>query len=156
MLTHRLDTARAADRIAVMADGSVVEQGRHHELLAKNGPYARLVRKGLQGGPMKHLAPFIKLLWPLRDWVALAIFFGMLTLLASIGLLAVSGWFLSASAVAGLSVASAHMFTYSPPAPVFAALTVIRTAGRYAGTGYCPRNHPAPALLPARLVLSKD
>lgn len=51
MLTHRLDTARVADRIAVMADGSVVEQGRHHDLLTKNGVYARLVHMDMQGAP---------------------------------------------------------------------------------------------------------
>lgn len=44
MLTHRLAIARAADRIAVMADGMVVEQGSHQALLAANGVYARLVR----------------------------------------------------------------------------------------------------------------
>jgi len=44
MLTHRLATARAADRIAVMAEGMVVEQGSHQDLLAVNGVYAGLVR----------------------------------------------------------------------------------------------------------------
>lgn len=42
MLTHRLDIARAADRIAVMAAGKVIEQGSHHDLLAANGVYAEL------------------------------------------------------------------------------------------------------------------
>jgi ABC-type multidrug transport system fused ATPase/permease subunit len=42
MLTHRLDIARAADRIAVMATGKVIEQGSHHDLLAANGVYAEL------------------------------------------------------------------------------------------------------------------
>ncbi|MFO8140969.1 MAG: thiol reductant ABC exporter subunit CydD, partial [Marinobacter sp.] len=42
MLTHRLATARAADRIAVMANGSVVEVGTHQDLLAANGTYTGL------------------------------------------------------------------------------------------------------------------
>ncbi|MBM9535848.1 thiol reductant ABC exporter subunit CydD [Desulfobulbus alkaliphilus] len=42
MLTHRLETARAADRIAVMANGSVVEVGSHQDLLAAQGIYAGL------------------------------------------------------------------------------------------------------------------
>lgn len=44
MLTHRLETARAADRIAVMANGSVVEVGTHQGLLAANGTYGKLFR----------------------------------------------------------------------------------------------------------------
>lgn len=43
MLTHRLDTARHADRIVVMAAGAVVEQGTHDQLLAVNGVYAGLL-----------------------------------------------------------------------------------------------------------------
>lgn len=46
MLTHRLDTARLADRIAVMAAGFIVEQGSHQQLLEINGVYARLAALG--------------------------------------------------------------------------------------------------------------
>lgn len=42
-IAHRLHTAAAADRVAVMADGRIVELGRPGELLAAGGPYARLV-----------------------------------------------------------------------------------------------------------------
>ncbi len=48
MLTHRLDTAYLADRIAVMADGAVVEQGTHAELISLNKVYAGLVNSGRQ------------------------------------------------------------------------------------------------------------
>jgi len=48
MLTHRLDTARSADRIAVMAAGAVVEQGTHAELINLKGVYAGLVNSGRQ------------------------------------------------------------------------------------------------------------
>ena len=81
---------------------------------------------------MKSLLPFLKLLWPHRGWVMLAMFFTLLTLLANIGLLALSGWFLSASAVAGLSVASAYMFDIFTPSAGIRAFAVARTAGRYA------------------------
>ncbi|MDA3023717.1 MAG: ATP-binding cassette domain-containing protein, partial [Actinomycetota bacterium] len=41
-VAHRLATAEAADRILVFADGRLVEDGRHHGLLAAGGTYARL------------------------------------------------------------------------------------------------------------------
>ena len=40
VVTHRFSTARIADRIALMADGRVVECGSHEELLARGGRYA--------------------------------------------------------------------------------------------------------------------
>jgi ABC-type multidrug transport system fused ATPase/permease subunit len=42
-IAHRLHTAAAADRVAVMTDGHIAELGSHAELLAANGPYAHLV-----------------------------------------------------------------------------------------------------------------
>jgi ATP-binding cassette subfamily B protein len=42
VIAHRLATIRNADRIAVVAEGRVVEQGTHGALLARGGVYARL------------------------------------------------------------------------------------------------------------------
>ena len=42
VIAHRLSTIRNADLILVMKDGNIVEQGKHEELLAKNGFYASL------------------------------------------------------------------------------------------------------------------
>ena len=42
VIAHRLATVLEADRIIVMEAGRVIEQGRHAELLARNGLYARL------------------------------------------------------------------------------------------------------------------
>lgn len=44
LISHRLATIRRADRIAVLADGRVAEQGTHAELLAAEGRYADLFR----------------------------------------------------------------------------------------------------------------
>ena len=42
IIAHRLSTIRDADLILVMKDGDIIEQGRHGELLAKDGFYAKL------------------------------------------------------------------------------------------------------------------
>jgi ATP-binding cassette subfamily C protein CydCD len=43
-IAHRLNTVFQADQIAVLESGHIVEQGTHHELLAKNGMYASMVK----------------------------------------------------------------------------------------------------------------
>ncbi len=44
VIAHRLSTVRDADLIVVMDGGRVAETGRHDELVARNGIYAKLYR----------------------------------------------------------------------------------------------------------------
>ncbi len=44
LITHRFSTVRMADRIVVLDGGRVVEEGKHADLLAKDGLYARMFR----------------------------------------------------------------------------------------------------------------
>ncbi|WP_293881528.1 ABC transporter transmembrane domain-containing protein [Sphingomonas sp.] len=49
VIAHRLATVRAADRIIVMSDGRIVEEGNHDSLSRSDGLYARLARLQFEG-----------------------------------------------------------------------------------------------------------
>ena len=49
VVAHRLSTIREADVILVMRDGHIVEQGKHDELLARDGFYAKLYHSQFEG-----------------------------------------------------------------------------------------------------------
>lgn len=50
VIAHRLSTIEKADRVLVMQDGQITEQGTHAELLALGGYYARLVKSEFTPG----------------------------------------------------------------------------------------------------------
>ena len=49
LISHRMNAIRDADRIVVLVDGTIAEQGRHAELMALDGTYARLFGLQAQG-----------------------------------------------------------------------------------------------------------
>ena len=65
---------------------------------------------------MTDLLPFLRLYR--QHWLSLSIglLLALVTLVAGMGLLSLSGWFLSAAAVAGLAVATRDTFNYTDPA----------------------------------------
>lgn len=50
IIAHRLSTIMRADKILVLYEGSIVEQGRHEELVDRRGMYYQLVQKQLSAG----------------------------------------------------------------------------------------------------------
>jgi ATP-binding cassette subfamily B protein len=49
LISHRFSTVRAADRIIVIHNGEILEQGNHESLLAENGQYAHLFKLQARG-----------------------------------------------------------------------------------------------------------
>jgi len=49
IISHRFSTVRNADRILVLDQGRIVEQGSHKELLEMNGKYAEAFKKQAEG-----------------------------------------------------------------------------------------------------------
>jgi ATP-binding cassette subfamily C protein CydC len=82
---------------------------------------------------MKDLWFFLKLFKPHSGWLLGGIILSLLTAFASIALLTLSGWFISASALAGLVVIDGNLlaFNFMLPAAQIRALAITRTLGRY-------------------------
>lgn len=82
---------------------------------------------------MNDLRFFLQLFKPYQSWLIAGILLSTLTTLGGIALLTLSGWFISSTAIAGISVANeaAALFNYMQPAAEIRALAIIRTLGRY-------------------------
>ena len=80
---------------------------------------------------MKDQLKLSSLMRPHWRWWLLSLALGALTLASIMGLLTVSGWFITASALAGLQLASAGSFNYFGPAALIRFFAISRTASRY-------------------------
>jgi len=70
----------------------------------------------------------IRLLRPFWGWLALGVLAGIVRLLGNIGLMAASGWFITAMGIAGVAGRTMDYFT---PAAMIRAFAILRTGGRY-------------------------
>lgn len=77
------------------------------------------------------LRPYLHLIPGLRRWYVAALLLAVVTAAATLGLLALSGWFLASAAVAGILPVSAHAFNYMLPGAGVRALALTRTIGRW-------------------------
>lgn len=80
---------------------------------------------------MRFIKQLLHLQPPLGRWLLLGIVLGLLTAIASVGLLTLAGWFISAAALAGLSSVSAAGFDIFRPGAMVRFFALLRTSGRY-------------------------
>ena len=80
---------------------------------------------------MRELLPFLKLYRHHSLQMGLGILLALVALVASVGLLALSGWFITATAIAGLTLATAQAFNFFTPGAGVRGFSIVRTAGRY-------------------------
>ncbi len=78
---------------------------------------------------MKVFIRLIKLLKPQLPLMLLGALLSVITVLANISLLAISGWFITLMAIGGITGITVNYFT---PAAIIRFLAIVRTAGRYA------------------------
>jgi len=81
--------------------------------------------------PTGSLRPFLRLIAPHRRWMLLGLLLAGMAGGAGIGLLALSGWFVSAAALAGLTPLTVHLFNLFHPSVGIRIFAIVRTAARY-------------------------
>lgn len=81
---------------------------------------------------MRALMPYLKLYRCYGGQLALGVMLTIVTLLASISLLTLSGWFITSAATVGTAAAGLYSFNYMLPAAGVRSAAITRTAGRWA------------------------
>jgi ATP-binding cassette subfamily C protein CydC len=82
--------------------------------------------------PWRELVPFMRLFRGHLKWMTLGTLSGLLAVVSAVGLLALSGWFISAAAYAGLTATTAQLFNFFHPGIGIRFFAIGRTLGRYA------------------------
>lgn len=100
----------------------------HNETLAKPVPSLSASAKIAKKTDVFVLSDLIT--GQLGYW-ALALLLGIATVIATIGLLMLSGWFVSATALAGVAMVGVQGFNYFAPSVGIRAFAILRTVGRY-------------------------
>ncbi len=127
-IAHRLNTVFQADKIFALEEGRIIESGTHQVLLAKNGPYAALVKASNVKSQTSKVSPvlqhstfdlqlppipspsknnhqstiILRLMSFLNNswgWVALSVLLGVLTVGSNVGLMGTSAYLISAAAL---------------------------------------------------------
>jgi ATP-binding cassette, subfamily C, bacterial CydCD len=161
MATHRAAPLALADRILILEQGRLVADGSYAALQKSHGhllpnpsdclplpenqspqqPCSTPIHDNPKLKPINHrpqtlnhkptLVPFIFMLG--RHWRAMAIgtSLAFLATCAAVGLLCLSGWFLAASALAGMHAATALAFNFFYPSVGVRLLAMMRTVTRY-------------------------
>lgn len=80
---------------------------------------------------MNELRPYFVFFRSYWFLLSIGLLLTVFTLLAALGLLSLSGWFLSATAVAGLTALGRDNFNYMPPAGAVRFFAIVRTASRW-------------------------
>jgi ATP-binding cassette subfamily C protein CydC len=86
----------------------------------------------MTAGPLKDFRPFMRVFGRHLPRLALGTLAGLAAAAAAIGLMSVSGWFISAAAAAGLTPATAYLFNFFIPSIGVRIFAILRTAARYA------------------------
>lgn len=81
---------------------------------------------------MNDLWPFLKLYRQHLGMLSLGIILAVATLLASLSLLSLSGWFITATSIAGMTLVTAQTFNFFTPGAGVRGFSIARTAARYA------------------------
>jgi len=79
----------------------------------------------------KELGPFIRLFRSHGRRMALGVFFGLIAIASAVGLLSLAGWFLAATAIAGLTAVGAWQFNFFFPSIGVRLFAFARTLARY-------------------------
>ncbi len=77
---------------------------------------------------MRDVLRLLRLFRPYAGWMLAGVALNVVVVLANVGLLAVSGWFITAMGLAGLGLTTLNYFT---PAAAIRGLAILRTVGRY-------------------------